>query len=94
MDENYLDDLLKGVSTDNQKKNSFDKTIDKDSGVNIDFEDLDDISLDELELLIYKNVVTDSKILEVYDVLEYCKSKNIKMYIFILLKIWFTVMCS
>ena len=41
-----------------------------------------DISLDELELLIYKNVVTDSKILEVYDVLEYCKSKNIKMYIF------------
>lgn len=51
MDENYLDDLLKGVSTDNQKKNSFDKTVDKDSGVNIDFADLDDISLDELDSL-------------------------------------------
>ena len=51
MDENYLDDLLKGVSTDNQKKNSFDKTVDKDSGVNIDFEDLNDISLDELDSL-------------------------------------------
>ena len=51
MDENYLDDLLKGVSTDNQKKNSFDKTVDKDSGVDIDFADLDDISLDELDSL-------------------------------------------
>ncbi len=51
MDENYLDDLLKGVSTDNQKKNSFDKTVDMDSGINIDFEDLDDISLDELDSL-------------------------------------------
>ena len=51
MDENYLDDLLKGVSTDNQKKKSFDKTVDMDSGVNIDFEDLDDISLDELDSL-------------------------------------------
>lgn len=49
MDENYLDDLLKGVSTDNQKKNNFDKTVDKDSGVDIDFSDLDDISLDELD---------------------------------------------
>lgn len=51
MDENYLDDLLKGVSTDNQKKNSFDKTVDKDSGINVDFEDFDDISLDELDSL-------------------------------------------
>lgn len=51
MDENYLDDLLKGVSTDNQKKNSFDKTVDKDSGVDIDFADLDDITLDELDSL-------------------------------------------
>ncbi len=51
MDENYLDDLLKGVSTDNQKKNSFEKNVDKDSGVDIDFADLDDISLDELDSL-------------------------------------------
>ena len=51
MDENYLDDLLKGVSTDNQKKNSFDKTVDMDSGVDIDFADLDDISLDEFDSL-------------------------------------------
>jgi len=51
MDENYLDDLLKGVSTDNQKKNSFDKNVDKDSGVDIDFADLDGISLDELDSL-------------------------------------------
>lgn len=51
MDENYLDDLLKGVSTDNQKKNNFDKTVDKDSGVDIDFADLDDISLDEFDSL-------------------------------------------
>ncbi len=51
MDENYLDDLLKGVSTDNQKKNSFDKIVDKDSGVDIDFSDLDDISLEELDSL-------------------------------------------
>lgn len=51
MDENYLDDLLKGVSTDNQKKNNFEKNVDKDSGVDIDFSDLDDISLDELDSL-------------------------------------------
>ncbi len=51
MDENYLDNLLKGVSTDNQKKNSFDKTVDSDAGVDIDFSDLDDISLDELDSL-------------------------------------------
>ena len=51
MDENYLDDLLKGVSTDNQKKNNFDKSVDKDSGVDIDFSDLDDISLDEFDSL-------------------------------------------
>ncbi len=51
MDENYLDDLLKGVSTDNQKKNSFDKTVDMDSGVDIDFSDIDDISLDEFDSL-------------------------------------------
>ena len=51
MDENYLDNLLKGVSTDNQKKNSFDKNVEKDSTVDIDFSDLDDISLDELDSL-------------------------------------------
>lgn len=51
MDENYLDDLLKGVSTDNQKNNSFDKNMDKDSGVDIDFADLDDISLEEFDSL-------------------------------------------
>lgn len=51
MDENYLDDLLKGVSTDNQKKNNFDKNVDKDSGIDLDFNDLDDISLDELDSL-------------------------------------------
>ena len=51
MDENYLDALLKGVSTDNQKKNNFDKNVDKDSGIDLDFNDLDDISLDELDSL-------------------------------------------
>ncbi len=51
MDENYLDDLLKGVSTDNQNNSSFDKNVDKDSGVNIDFSDLDDISLEEFDSL-------------------------------------------
>ncbi len=51
MDENYLDDLLKEVSTNNQKKNNFDQNVEKDSGVDIDFSDLDDISLDELDSL-------------------------------------------
>lgn len=51
MDENYLDSLLKGVSTDDQKKNNFDKNVDQDATVDIDFSDLDDISLDELDSL-------------------------------------------
>ncbi len=49
MDENYLDDLLKGVSANNQKNNNFDKNVEKDAGIDIDFSDLDDISLDELD---------------------------------------------
>ncbi len=50
MDENYLDDLLKEVSASDQKNNnSFEKNVEKDSGVDIDFSDLDDISLDELD---------------------------------------------
>ncbi len=69
MDENYLDDLLKGVSIDNQKKNSFDKTVDKDSGVNIDFEDFEDISLDELDS--FEDVSLDDFDLEALDDVDF-----------------------
>lgn len=51
MDENYLDDLLKDLSNDDEPNNSFDKTITEDSGVDLDLSDLDDISLDELDEL-------------------------------------------
>ncbi|MDE6025885.1 MAG: hypothetical protein K2G45_10580 [Lachnospiraceae bacterium] len=49
MDENYLDNLLNDLSTDEQK--NIDETISEDSGVNLDLSDLGDISLDELDEL-------------------------------------------
>lgn len=50
MDENYLDNLLDGMSTNNSKvNNDFEKRMDKDSDVEFDLGDLTDISLDELD---------------------------------------------
>ncbi len=51
MDENYLDSLLEGVSTDKQQNTSFDTEVNMDSGIDIDLTDLDAISLDELDEL-------------------------------------------
>ena len=52
MDENYLDDLLNGMSTTNVKKNkNFDNEVNMDSGIDIDMSDLGDLSLDELDEL-------------------------------------------
>lgn len=49
MDENYLDNLLKDVSADGKKNNSFEDTMDLDAGVDLDLSDVKDISLDELD---------------------------------------------
>ncbi|MBQ9200450.1 MAG: hypothetical protein IJ141_09775 [Lachnospiraceae bacterium] len=49
MDENYLDDLLNAVSSDNKKNSKVDESVEKDSGVNIDMGDLSDLSLDEFD---------------------------------------------
>lgn len=49
MDENYLDNLLKDVSADGKKNNSFEDTMDMDAGVDLDLSDIKDISLDELD---------------------------------------------
>lgn len=51
MDENYLDDLLGELSGKNGQQNSFDKSMSEDSGIDIDFSDVEDISLDELDAL-------------------------------------------
>ncbi|MCM1082757.1 MAG: hypothetical protein NC428_04690 [Clostridium sp.] len=51
MDENYLDDLLGELSGNNGQQNSFDKSMSEDSGIDIDFSDVEDISLDELDAL-------------------------------------------
>ena len=51
MDENYLDDLLGGLSGNNGQQNSFDKSMSEDAGIDIDFSDVEDISLDELDAL-------------------------------------------
>lgn len=51
MDENYLDDLLGELSGKNGQQNSFDKSVSEDSGIDIDFSDVEDISLDELDAL-------------------------------------------
>lgn len=51
MDENYLDSLLNGVSSDNEANKSFDNEVNMDAGVDIDFKDLDNISLEELDEL-------------------------------------------
>ncbi len=51
MDENYLDDLLTGMSSNNKPNKNFDNAVDKDAGIDIDMSDLDDISLDELDEL-------------------------------------------
>lgn len=51
MDENYLDSLLSGVSTDKKPNKSFDNEVNMDAGIDIDLTDLDDISLDELDEL-------------------------------------------
>lgn len=49
MDENYLDSLLNGVSADKESGSDVDTEVNKDSGVDIDTKDLDNISLDELD---------------------------------------------
>lgn len=50
MDENYLDNLLDGFSSNNSKvNNDFEKRMDKDSDIDFDLDDLSDISLDELD---------------------------------------------
>lgn len=51
MDENYLDDLLGELSGNNGQQNSFDKSMSEDAGIDIDFSDVEDISLDELDAL-------------------------------------------
>lgn len=51
MDENYLDDLLGELSENNGQQNSFDKSMSEDAGIDIDFSDVEDISLDELDAL-------------------------------------------
>ena len=51
MDENYLDELLTGMSSNNKPNKNFDNAVDKDAGIDIDMSDLDDISLDELDEL-------------------------------------------
>ncbi len=51
MDENYLDDLLGELSGNNAQQNSFDKSMSEDAGIDIDFSDVEDISLDELDAL-------------------------------------------
>ncbi|MBQ9610269.1 MAG: hypothetical protein IJV15_12595 [Lachnospiraceae bacterium] len=48
MDENYLDGLLNSVSSDG-KKNNVEESVEKDSGINIDISDLDELSLDEFD---------------------------------------------
>ena len=48
MDENYLDGLLNSVSSDG-KKNNVEESVEKDSGINIDMSDLDNLSLDEFD---------------------------------------------
>lgn len=49
MDENYLDNLLNELSKNDGQQNNFDKNMLEDSGVDIDFSDIEDISLDELD---------------------------------------------
>lgn len=49
MDENYLDDLLNGVSSGGKMNKNIDSAVDMDAGIDIDMSDLDDISLDELD---------------------------------------------
>lgn len=49
MDEDYLDGLLDGLSSKDEKYNSFADNMDLDSGVDLDIDDLGDISLEELD---------------------------------------------
>ena len=49
MDENYLDDLLNDISNKGKSNDDFDNAINSDVGLDIDFSDIDNISLEELD---------------------------------------------
>ena len=49
MDENYLDSLLNGVSSDSGQLNDFDKIVAEDSSIDVDTSDLDSLSVDEFD---------------------------------------------
>lgn len=49
MDENYLDNLLNDVSSEDKLNNSFDRNVAEDAEIDLDFSDLDDLSLEELD---------------------------------------------
>lgn len=49
MDENYLDTLLGEVSGNGQSNNSFDDSVELDAGIDIDLNDIGDISLSEMD---------------------------------------------
>lgn len=49
MDDNFLDSLLAGAMDDSQLNSDFDRSVDADSGLDLDLGDLGDISLEELD---------------------------------------------